>query len=165
VRNTRTESIATYAEARLEGRRSFSLLSDRLVMTGKGLSGEMDLAFDLKTLSPIVGRLRVRSRYFRLGFLMSILPWCLTGLAVSVFAGAQVSQWVAFASSVSFVGLIIAAISVRKIEYARFTSRAGIPVLDISRTAKQSVQFDAFIDAITRQIRPTQPSEWNNAVP
>jgi hypothetical protein len=153
------EPIATYAEARLEGRRSFTLLPDRLVMTGKGLSGEMDLAFDLKTLSPIVGRLRVRSRYFRLGFLLLVLPWCITGLAVSVFGNAHDSQWVVFASSLSFLGLIIVAISVRKIEYARFTSRAGVPVLDISRTAKKPVQFDSFIDAITRQIRLTQPSE------
>src|SRR5213079_1962492 len=106
--------------------RSFALLPDRLVMTSRGLSGEMDLSFELTTLSPIVSRLRVRSRYFRHGFLMLILPWCFAGMAAVAFNNFTTTQLVVLPAGVSIVGLIMAAASARKIEYARFTSQAGV---------------------------------------
>ena len=144
---------ATYAETRLEGRRSFVLLPDRLVMTSRGLAGEMDLSFELAMLSPMVSRLRLRSRYFRLGFLLLILPWLFAAMAAVAFQSATFTHLVVLPAGISFVGLIMAAVSARRIEYARFTSLAGVATVDIARAGAESAHFDVFVDALTKQIQ------------
>jgi hypothetical protein len=150
------QPVTKYVETRLEGRRSFVLLPDRLVMTCRGLSGEMDLAFELATLSPIVSRLHVRSRYFRLGFLLLMLPWFFAAMAAVAFQSATFTQLVVLPAGTSLVGLIMAAVSARRIEYARFTSQAGVAVVDIARAGAESAHFDAFVDALTKQIKVAQ---------
>jgi len=147
------QPIAKYAETRLEGRRSFILLPDRLVVSRRGLSGEMELSFELATLSPIVSRLRVRSRYFRLGFLLLVLPWFFAMLIAIAFENATTTQVIVLPTSFSFVGFIITAISARRIEYVRFISQAGVATVDIARAGADSANFDAFIDALTKQIQ------------
>jgi hypothetical protein len=146
---TRMETIATYAETRLEGRRSFALLSDRIVVSSKSIAGEVDLSFQLATLSPVVSRLRVRSRYFIAGFLLTVLPWFIFGLVNVV---ATTTEFVVLPLGVSIVGLTMTAISCRKVEYVRFATQAGIAALDIARAGREAHNFDSFVDALTKQI-------------
>jgi hypothetical protein len=122
-------------------------------MTSRGLSDEMDLSFELVTLSPVFSHLRVRSRYFRLGLLMLILPWFFAGMATIVFEHATTSQLVVLPTGISIVGFIMAAVSARRTEYARFTSQAGVATVDIARAGGESARFDTFIDALTKQIQ------------
>jgi hypothetical protein len=122
-------------------------------MTSRGVSGEMDLSIELATLSPIVSRLRVRSRYFRFGLLMLILPWFFAGMAAIAFQGANTTQLVVLPAGISIVGLVMAAVSARRTEYARFMSQAGVATVDIARSGGESARFDAFIDAVTKQIQ------------
>lgn len=151
-RTTRMETIATYLEARLEGRRTFTLHPDRVVVSITSISGEMDLSFPLATLSPVVSRLRLRSRCFTIGFLLLLPPWFISALVAVAFKNVTTEQLVILPFSFSFIGLIMTAISYRKVEYARFTTLAGIPALDIARAGEEAHKFDSFVDALTKQI-------------
>jgi hypothetical protein len=152
-RTTTMQPIATYAETRLEGRRKFTLLPDRLLVSGKGFAGDVELSFELATLSPVIDRCRIRPRFFRYGFLLLLLPWCSLAMFRFAIRGDSASDWITVAASLSIVGFIIAAVSVRKVEYAMFKSQAGVAAVDIARAGREADRFDSFIDAVTKQIQ------------
>ena len=145
------QPIATYRETRLEGRRTLLLLPDRLNMSSSGIAGETNLSLDLSTLSPVVGRMRVRSRYFVIG--LGVLALALVTVVIGALNIKDGSSFIAFPSGIIIVGFIIMAVSFRCTEYARFTSLSGVAVLDIARSGPDSANFDAFVEAVVRQIQ------------
>src|SRR4030095_266554 len=143
---------AKYCEAGIDGRRTYLLLPDRVSITGSNIRGDFDVSVDLSSLSRISSRLRVRSRYFSLGFLLILLPWLLIGVAATVVRNPTLNQFLMWPIGISICGFIMAVCTVRKVDHVQFATEAGIVVLDIARAGKDASNFDLFTELISKQI-------------
>jgi hypothetical protein len=73
---SRMNPIATYNETRFDGKRTFQLFEDKIVVTGKAtLGGDFEIAIPLASLTPSVARSRSRHRLFFGGIWIVIGSW------------------------------------------------------------------------------------------
>lgn len=152
----RVQILATYREQRFEGSRTFELFQDRVVIKGKQyLGGEFTSTVMLEILQPTVNSVRRRSKGFVQGIVMLLAACVLLqgGLVApsSYYGGLVVVLGIA--------GLLLAIFTLRKIEWASFTSKAGVLSLAISRAGKEKMAFDSFIQQIVNRIRAISISQ------
>lgn len=147
------EPIATYTEVRFDGARTFTLLSDRVVVRGKQtFQSDFESRIPLVSLDPNFDRIGIRNRAFTTGLWMALvsLVTCsilITGLKMSYFDLAP-----GLVLMIGVTGLLFSAATYRKVEFLRFKNREGMTLLDVARSGSQAAQFDSFVDALIKQI-------------
>ncbi len=148
------QPIATYSEVRFEGSRSFTLLSDKIVVRGKqSLQSEFEATIPLKTLDPSPDKLRSRNQIFTWGMWTAIIGFVVCAILVTGFHMGFATFPPGLVACIGMSGVILMLATFRKVEFVRFKNDGGIVILDIARAGKSATQFDSFIDALTRQIR------------
>ena len=145
--------IATYEETRLEGRRTFHLSDHQVVVSVRSPSKDVDIPFDLAHISPAFLRMRIRPKVYGIGVALLILPWCFIVLGMISRVVTPTPELFIIPAALSIVGLAIAIVSFRKVEYAHFRTAAGITAFDIASSGKQADQFDEFVEMIVQRIQ------------
>jgi hypothetical protein len=152
--------LATYDEARSDGRRRFEVYPDRILVSGGGSGMKFETTVSLADLKPEPDRLWIRNRFFFWGVVVLAMGLVLFVPKIDKFAdGIQPGETFAFYFGLAFgiVGLIICLKTVWKIEFARFQSRqGGIVVLDVARAGPDRARFSGFIELLVDLIRKTQ---------
>lgn len=147
------EPIATYQETRLEGRRTFRLYDDHIVMSVRSAAKDVDIPYDLGEISPDFLKMRLRPKVYGIGVGLLIIPWFLAAQGIIAGLIIPTGEFFLLPASFSILGLAITAVSFGKVEYAQFRSRAGVTAFDIARAGRQADHFDEFIGLIVLRIR------------
>ena len=151
------QPLKTYFEKRFDGRRTFSLYPDRVVIAGKKrFSMEFQSVVPLAGIYPEWNRLFIRYGDFHIGLIF------LAGAIVVaiVFAGLfeSATLWWAMIVPVSFAisSLWTMIATYRKVEFAQFVlGGSGVAALDVALTRRDRREYDAFVEAVAAQIRHT----------
>jgi hypothetical protein len=148
------EIIATYSEKRFDGARTFTLLPDKILVSGKqSLTSDFDVTIPLVKLSPEPDRMRVRNSMFGVGMWMALIGFIGSGILVSGLHMTFAQSMPGLVAGLGFVGLVLMANCWQKVDWVRFQNDGGLVVLDIARAGKQAVELDAFVAALTKQIK------------
>ena len=145
------ETIATYSERRINGRRQFSLFPHEILVVGHRFFGaSYEVRIPLKSTEPTVSRIFVRSTFFLIGLVLAasntficillkslLLPWSFLILFIAT----------------GILGLILAGITFKRVEFAQFRSQAGVVVFDVARSGPERHKFDEFVETLIRQIQ------------
>ncbi len=146
------EPIATYREIRLEGRRTFRLFDDHVVVSVRSAARDLDLPYDLGNLCPNYLRMRIRPKVYGLGVGLLVLPWCLAALGILSKIVIPTGEFFVLPASFSILGFAITAVSFGKVEYAHFRTKAGVTAFEVAKAGKQADHFDEFVGLIVRRI-------------
>lgn len=148
------EPIATYSEVRFEGSRTFTLLSDKIIVRGKqSLQSEFETGIPLRTLDPSPDKLRIRNQFFAWGMWLAIVSFVTCSVLISGFHMTFARLAPGLVAGIGMGGAMLMLATCRKVEFIRFKNDNGIVILDIARAGKSAAQLDSFIDALTSQIR------------
>lgn len=146
------EPIATYREKRFDGERTFELYADRVAVRGKvTLASDFDASVPLITLTGNITRLRLRNRGFFSGMWMAVLPAILASIINKLYQG-DTLEVTGFLILLSVCGLLLMAVTAKKVEFASFQSTSGGVGLDVARAGQDVENFDAFVNAVAQQI-------------
>jgi hypothetical protein len=141
--------IATYKEQRFDGKRNFTLFSDRVTITGGDtLGARYDLTVPLASLNPNADRVWRRPNGFGAG---------VTVLVVSIgvlqaFQSAIVPGWKGWFVASALVGLLLALGTMRRVEWAVFRNSMGQAILSVARAGPQRKNFEGFVGAVKAAI-------------
>jgi len=147
------DPISTYVEVRLEGRRHYELFSDRVRVVGTSLQADLDISVPLNLLSPRVVRFKLRRADFWTGLWLMLASFIVCSILISGFKLDPLGFGVGLTAIVGVGGGVLSATTAKKLEFARFESNVGLPLLDIAFTGKDRTAFDAFTEKIVAQIR------------
>ncbi len=148
------ETIATYSEQRFDGKRTFTLLSDAVLVRGSAtLTAEFETRIPLSSLDPNYSTLRFRNRNFWAGLWMMLVSFLVCAVLVSGFHMSWTTMPPGMVACIGIGGFLLCLATGRKVEFIRFTTQAGIVVLDLARSGPERGKLDSFIDALTKQIR------------
>ena len=144
----------TYAEQRFEGKRTFQLFSDRVVIRGsETFASDYEQTVRLELLRPEVDRAWQRSPSFMSGIKLAVGAFIAVSVLHSGF-GMSVGTYFGGLASVGVVtGLLFAFATRRKVEYAVFKTQAGVGTLSVARSGGQTADYDAFIQRLVQQIQ------------
>jgi uncharacterized membrane protein len=148
------ETIATYSEKRFDGKRTFTLLADAIVVSGSAtLSSEFQARIPLSSLDPNYSTLCFRNRSFWAGAWMVVISFVVCTILVSGFNMFWATKPVVMVALIGITGFLLCLATARKVEFIRFTTQGGVVGLDLARSGPEREKLDAFIDALTKQIR------------
>jgi len=148
------ESIATYSEVRFDGSRTFALLPDRIIVSGKqSLQSEFEMAIALTSLNPNPGKYWLRNPSFIVGMWLALGAFIICSILVSCFSVSFAAFGPCLLVAMGLGGGILMLATFFKVEFVRFQNDGGIVILDLARAGKSAAQLDSFIDALTKQIR------------
>lgn len=144
-----------YRDRSLFGKRSYELLDAAIQASGSTTGGsrfEVQLAY--AELNPVPEKIWLRSPMVWAGFMTTSGASLALG-ALSVFHPLEQDKTflTGCAYTIAFIGLFLVAISLRKIELARFKSRGGAVALDILKSGPDKSQFDAFVAELKDRIK------------
>ena len=148
------ETIATYSELRFDGKRTFKLVADAVIVSGSAtLTSEFQARIPLSSLAPNYSTLRFRNRSFWTGLWMVVISVIVCTILVSGFHMSWETIPPGMVACIGMGGFLLCLATGRKVEFIRFTTQAGVVVLDLARSGPERDKFDDFIDALTKQIR------------
>ena len=144
--------VATYCGVWLEGSYRFDLFPDSLHVVGSlFLRADEDATISLGGLQVRSDRLRVRSGLFGAGLWMMLGAIIVCPVVVSSLHLDHFGFVAALLASPGLGGLGLALAAVRKTEFARLVTDAGVAAVLIPRT-RSADEFDAFVDRILAHI-------------
>lgn len=159
------DSIATYSEQRFDGKRTFTLLADAVVVIGSAaLTSEFQARIPLSSLDPNYSILRFRNRNFWAGLWMVVISFVVCTILVSGFHMSWTTMPPGMVACIGMGGFLLCLATARKVEFIRFTTGAGVVVLDLARSGPERDKLDGFIDALTKQIRVARGAASTNGV-
>ncbi len=145
--------LCIYHERRLEGVRVFELFPERIrVQVDRYFGPKADTTIKLCILNPSANRVWVRSKSFQTGLWLLIAA----GILWVFFSGGFSRKLGSVRSSIvteAAVGLGLMLATFRRVEYASFTSLAGVTLLDIARSGPDKAGFDSFTQHLITQIQ------------
>jgi len=155
------EPLARYDEVRPNGRRTFELFKDRLVVESRSARVDKEITIMLADLRPEPNRLHVRPKEFGLGLLLlvasiGLVIFAALGRGPAPPADDKSIVWFSLAGGFFFVALVVLLKTSRKIEFIQFVSHHGNPLLDVAHAGPQRAQFGSFVDTLICQIRANQ---------
>lgn len=135
-----------YRETRIEGRRSFELCDDGVrVRADLALGPSIDTMVRYDQLEPTITVIRMHH---------SMFWWCTLG--TPLFGIATIFTFQNFLFAISLCGLVVcfvvAVLTRKRVEYARFCSPTGFALLDIARSGPDSKHFDQYVKNIQERI-------------
>lgn len=145
--------MAIYSEKQFNVERQFQLYDDRIVVTGR-VPGKSEFITEipLSSLNPDFGRASRRNGIFWIGLIwICLFSWCF----VSNYNASTDTRVVAMCVTgfMILIGLGVAVVSFPKVESVRFSSNAGIVILDVAKAGKEKDKFAAFVETLTKQIK------------
>lgn len=148
--------LATYSERLLEVRRDFALYPDRVVVTARWLlRGHYQHIVQLRNLTSGHKRLVIRYRMYRIaGWVLALGSLAFAAIYYSASGGPiGVAGYAALSVAVFGAVALALAYPLRRLEFARFDTRAGRPGLDIGGRSADDPRFTEFVRAVDREIR------------
>lgn len=150
------QMMDTYREVNSLSRRQFDLYSDQIVVRVKSPNYDATSTIALRDIRPQPDTFRLRFPQFKYGVLLIV-----AAIPVGLYAYVAVTLLerpivAAVAISLAFVGLVILLFTVRKVEYTRFLSHTGAPILDVGRCGPDVRRYDDFIETLTASILAAQ---------
>lgn len=144
----------TYDEQRFDGKRTFQLFAERIVVRGsESLSSAYEQTFALDTLRPEFDRTWYRSPYFLSGVKQTMGSSIALSILHSGF-GMTISTYLGALAAVGVVtGLLLMFAARHKVEYTVFKTQAGVAALSVARAGKQTCGYDIFIQRLIQQIQ------------
>jgi hypothetical protein len=147
------EPISSYQGTWLEGSYRFDLLPDSLRVTGSTfLHSDVDAAIPLSTLQVRSDRIRARSGMFGIGILVTIIAVIAHSIAITGLKLDPVGLSAGLLMTTAVAGIGMALAGVRKTEFARLVTDAGVGAVNIPRT-RAGDGFDDFVHKVLSQIR------------
>jgi hypothetical protein len=148
------QPIATYSEVRFDGARTFTLLPDRVMIRGKQWpQSEFEMTVALKLLDPIPDRLWYRNQHFTWGMWMAIAGFTACTVSIRGLHLTFAALAPGLLATLGMTGVLLMLATRRKVEFVCFKNDSGIVILNLARAGKSAGQLDAFIAALTQQIR------------
>ena len=148
------ETLATYSEQRFDGKRTFTLQPDAVVVSGSAtLSAEFQARIPLSSLDPNYSTLRFRNRNFWTGLWMVVVSFVVCTVLVSGFHMSWGTMAPGMVACIGMGGFLLCLATARKVEFIRFTTDAGVVLLDLARSGPERDKLDGFVEALIRQIR------------
>lgn len=149
-----SDPLSTYTERLPQVRRVLRLYRDRVEIEASWTLGKnYSTVVKLDRLAPQVKRFYVRNRWFK----RSIMLGSLAVAAAVVFSRGDYPAWLMRNALIGYpIAAICAAIALMtgiRRQFARFSTKAGPPGLDICRAGPDAARFDEFIEQIQRRIR------------
>ena len=146
--------IMDYEEKTFDGKRHYILSDTNITVKGKVfLSSDFDVTIDLKTLNPNYEKHWIRSGSFNQGITMALVFIIGASIIRQLF---ELSLWdspVPFLYLLGFCGVLLMAVTFKKIEYACFNNSSGTQVLGIARAGKRKSEFNDFINQLCDNIK------------
>lgn len=147
----------TYHETRLDGKRVFTLTDDGVQISADivmGSSYETLVKYD--QLDPAI---TVIQQYHKL-FWSSIIGIPLFAITTFVFVDSFNFSLFDFLpglfAGLTLISIFVAMITRKRVEFARFCSRSGVPLLDIARAGPDNDNFDGYVEEIRTRIAAHQ---------
>ncbi len=149
----RLEPLMTYSEQRFDGKRTFQLFSDRVVIRGSQiLASDFEQTVRLESLRPDFDRTWCRSPSFISGIKLAVGSFIAVSILHSGF-GMSVGTYLGGLAFVGVVtGLLLAFATRHKVEYAVFKTQAGVDTLSVARSGRQTADYDSFVQRLVQQI-------------
>jgi len=145
--------IAKYSEVRFDGKRTFELFEDKVIVRGKAtFKSDFETAISLASLLPSFARVRIRHSAFFGGIWLMVGSWILAYI-VGAISQKDPSEVVCYLGCMGFMGLFLSLVTAKKVEWVRFSTDAGMIVLDIARAGKEADKLDSFVETLLSQIR------------
>ncbi|MBK9099037.1 MAG: hypothetical protein IPM14_13125 [bacterium] len=155
-----SDAIATYSERRFDGRREFTLFADKVAISGTtSLGPRFEMTVQLNSLVPVADRLWARSRGFWQGIVLAVV----SAILALGFTEVLPQFWMGLLWVVAVGGVLLAAVTFRRVEWASFNNSAGTPVLTIAKVGPKREEFDRFVSAIVGAIRAAGPGKGGGA--
>ena len=153
------EPLMTYHEQRFEGKRTFLLFNDRLVIRGnETFSTAYEQTIRLEWLCCEFDRISYRSPSFFAGVKLAAGSFITVSVLHSGF-GMPVGAYLTGLATVGVVaGLLLAFATRNRVGFAVFKSRGGADGVSIGRSGKQVADYDAFIQRLVEQIKSCEPN-------
>lgn len=144
----------TYSEQRFEGKRTFQLFPDSIVIRGsETFSAAYEMTVKLESMLPEFDRTWYRSPGFMSGLKLAAGSFIAVSILHSGF-GMSVGTYLGGLASVGVVtGLLLAFATRHKVEYSIFKTQAGVAALSVARSGKQAGDYDVFIGRLVLQIQ------------
>lgn len=143
----------TYSEQRFDGKRTFQLFPDRVVVRGaETLSSDYDQTIPLATLTPEATTMRYRHPQANSAVWMMAVSMAGLFVLMGYFKMPVEATPVVFTAGLGVIGLLLGVATYKKVEFVIFRTDAGVDVLSVARSGKHAGEFDTFIEAIRRQI-------------
>ena len=147
------DPIATYAEDEWFDRQRFELYAERIIMYGRKLFlAQWQISHWLGDLNPTPVRGWLRKPAFGLGLFLGGITLALALYWVGVFGLERGEHAPIVLGGVGLGGLGLALANVRRRPFATFSTGAGVPVFSIRGAARSAARYEAFVDALVRQI-------------
>lgn len=150
-----TKLIATYTERLLEVRREFALYEDRVVVQARWrLKGSFEHIVKLTTLKGDIQELTIRYRMYRYSGWVMAVGGLVFAMSYYYAAGGPLGIVGHIAMGVMILGSAFMALTYpnRRVRFARFNSKAGLPGLDIGCAGNDMAAFKKFVEQVRRQI-------------
>ena len=144
----------TYAERRFDGKRTFQLFADRVVIRGsEALSSEYEKTVRLDSLNAEFDRLWYRNPNCMHGIYLAVGSLIAVSILHKGFGMSSGTYLGGMAAVGVIVGLLLAFATRHKVEYAVFKNQAGTSALSVARSGKQVGDYDPFIQRLVQQIQ------------
>lgn len=151
--NTTEEPIATYREKRVEGSCVYQLFPDRLQIGGnEQLSSKYKSVIPLRNIEPSPTHIWHRNNLFHGGVWMLLAAVVIDTILVSGFGIPAYNSAVGLVGCIGMGGFVLMLATARKVEFATFSSAAGVAVLGIARSGPDAAHFDSFVDLVSKHI-------------
>jgi hypothetical protein len=165
-----TKPIATYTERLLEVRREFALHKDRVVVKAQWrlnmqrlnmrrlnewrLNQRFEHVVKLATLRSDIQELTVRYRMYRYAGWVMAIGALVFAMAYYNADGGALGIVGYIALGVLILGSVFVALTYpnRRVRFARFISKSGVPGLDIGCAGNDVAVFKEFVEQVRRQI-------------
>ncbi len=149
-----------YNETRLDGKRVFKLAHDGVQVSADfvmGLSYETLVRYD--QLDPTITVFRQHHKLFWPSIIGIPLFATTTFVFVDSFNFSLFDFLPGLFAALTLISILVAMITRKRVEYARFCSSTGIPMLDIAKAGPDREKFDQYIAAIQNRIETVSNEE------
>jgi hypothetical protein len=153
----------TYHETRLEGKRVFTLTDDGVQVSADivmGSSYETLVKYD--QLDPAITVIRQHHKLFPSSIIGIPLFAITTFVFVNSFNFSLLDFLPGLFAGLTLLSIFIAMITRKRVEYARFCSISGVPLLDIARAGPDKDNFDGYVKEIRTRIAARQHARQPN---
>ena len=148
------QPLDTYTERLPQVKRVLRLYRDRVEIEAAWTIGkDYRIVVQLGGLLPQVTRFYVRNRWFK----RSIMIGSLAVAAAVVFTRGGYPAWLMQNAPLGYAiaagCAVVALMTGRRRQFARFATKGGQPGLDICRAGPDAARFDDFVEQIQRRIK------------
>ncbi len=147
----------TYREVRLDGKRQFTLGDDGVRISANLVMGpSFETVVKYAQLDPSITVIRQHHKLFWSSILAIPLFAITTFVFVDSFEFSLLDFLPGLFAGLTLISIIVALITRKPVEYARFCSTSGITLLDVARAGPDSDNFDNYVVEIQTRITKHQ---------